>query len=90
MKKNSKTIVPSAKPVDVAYRLKRIHALWVDMSHQLDGVDPRVAPEAFKGALEALNKLHDAFAMLSAAAPKPKKRGVKAVVTSTGELASIS
>lgn len=84
MKKNSnKFIAPSSKPCDVAARLTRLEVLLAETVRQFGGIDPEVALDAHGRLFTALVDAHAAFRTLRDAAPKPRKRGSKPVVTVT-------
>lgn len=72
MKNNKSFQAPSAKPVDVEYRLKRLNAVLADASMFLLSIDPAVYPDTYAEASEALATTMDL--VRSWAAPSKKAR----------------
>lgn len=78
--------VPSNKPVDVEYRLKRLRATIDDAQMFLGAIDPAVFPEihaAIASALEAAS-----LGAWGARAPAKKARGKKVVEATESEAAA--
>jgi hypothetical protein len=67
---------PSAKPVDVEYRIKRLNQTLEEAAMFLFAIDPSVFPEQFEEVSNALRAVRNAAGVLKAPAKKP--RGKKA------------
>ena len=67
---------PSAKPVDVEYRIKRLNQTLAEAAMFLFAIDPSVFPEQFEEVKNALRAVRNAAGVLKAPAKKP--RGKKA------------
>jgi len=68
---------PSAKPVDVEYRIKRLNQTLEEAAMFLFAIDPSVFPEQFEEVQNALRAVRNAAGVLKA--PEKKPRGKKAV-----------
>lgn len=65
--------VPSNKPVDVEYRLKRLRATLAEAQMFLNAIDPSVFPEQHEAVASALETLAADVAKLKAPAKKARK-----------------
>lgn len=73
MTKNKSFQSPSAKPVDVEYRLKRLRATLGDSLMFLESIDPGVFPTEHASMLEALNLALTVACAVKAPAKKARK-----------------
>ena len=71
--KNKSFATPSAKPVDVQYRLKRLNQTLEDAAMFLFAIDPTVFPEQFDEVKAALKTVRLAVAGLKAPEKKARK-----------------
>lgn len=73
MKNNKSFQTPSAKPVDVEYRLKRLNQTLEDAMMFLGSIDPSVFPDQYSELREALGTAASLAKCLRA--PAKKARG---------------